>query len=196
MTDLKTGFQEATLSDERDRRDAMLLARIAAGDERALGSLYDAYGAVLYGLAVAITRSADVAETVVADAFGAVWREARSFDPHRRSAFVWISAMVRSLALAARRQAVPVVEPSLPTLSGDSFVGSALASLTGTQRTAVELAYFGGLRIADIATRLGESEAAAGQYLRTAMDALRHALAPASAHTPVADSAPRQVAGS
>jgi RNA polymerase sigma-70 factor (ECF subfamily) len=196
MADPKPGIQSTALPRERDRDDAQLVARIAAGDERALGSLYDAYGAVVYGLAVAITRNQELAESVVADAFAAVWREARAFDPTRRSVFAWVSSMVRALALAARRPATAAIEAGSSLLSDASPVGAALARLTGPQRMAVELAYFGGLPRAEIAIRLGESESTVSTYLRTAMDALRHVLAPEIPGTarPV-DISPRQVAG-
>lgn len=178
MADPKPGNQSMALPRERDRDDAQLVARIAAGDERALGSLYDAYGEVVYGLAVAITRNQELAESVVADAFGAVWREARTFDPTRRSVFAWISSMLRALALAARRRTAVAIEPGMALLADASPVGVAIARLTGPQRAAVELAYFAGLPRAEIADRLGESEVTISMYLRTAMDTLRNALAP------------------
>lgn len=196
MVDPKPGIQSMALPHGRDRDDAQLMARIAAGDERALGSLYDAYGAVVYGLAVAITRNPEMAESVVADAFAAVWQEARAFDPMRRSVFAWISSMVRALALAGQRSMTVQVEPGSSLVSDASPVGVVFARLTGPQRTAVELAYFGGLPRTEIAERLGISEAMVGVYLRTAMDTLRNALAP---EIPGATSTnagnPRQVAG-
>ena len=195
MADPKPGTQSTALPRERDRDDAQLVARIAAGDERALGSLYDAYGAVVYGLAVAITRNQELAESVVADAFAAVWREARAFDPTRRSVFAWISSMVRALALTVRRPTAVAVETEALLLSDATPVGAALSRLTGPQRTAVELAYFSGLPRAEIADRLGESEGTISMYLRTAMDTLRNALAPEIPGTVRSDVTSRQVAG-
>lgn len=195
MADPKPGIQSTALPRERDRDDAQLVARIAAGDERALGSLYDAHGAVVYGLAVAITRNPELAESVVADAFAAVWREARAFDPTRRSVFAWISSMVRALALAARRPTTVAVETGALLHSDASPIGAALSLLTGHQRTAVELAYFSGLQRAEIAARLGESEGTVSMYLRTAMDTLRNALAPEIPGMARSDASTRQVAG-
>ena len=42
-------------TNERSPSDAALIQRIASGDERALGVLYDRYGKIAYGLATAIT---------------------------------------------------------------------------------------------------------------------------------------------
>ena len=190
MADPNAEIEGTLRSHEREHDDAQLVARMVAGDERALGSLYDIYGAVVYGLAVAITRNPSTAESVVADAFGAIWRDAGTFDPERRSVFAWLSSMVRALALAERRASAVTVEPALPPLLESSPVGSALSRLSGPQRVAIELAYFRGLSRTEIARELGESEGAVGAYLRTAMDALRPALHPGTA----AESGPRKVA--
>src|SRR5687768_5772824 len=49
--------------------DAELVARLASGEERALGELYDRHTAVAYGLARAIVRDPADAEEVVAECF-------------------------------------------------------------------------------------------------------------------------------
>ncbi|MGQ0648186.1 MAG: sigma factor-like helix-turn-helix DNA-binding protein [Gemmatimonadaceae bacterium] len=174
---------------DREGDDAQLVARIAAGDERALGSLYDTYGAVVFGLAVAITQNHTSAESVVAEAFATVWRDARSFEPGRRSAFAWLSSLVRTLALADRDARGVKLEQVVTADSPTTPVAAALARLSRPQRAAVELAYFRGLSRRDIAAVLGESEITVGVYLRSGIEALRdveHAPAPQPAHRMVA----------
>lgn len=178
----------------RDHDDTPLVARIAAGDERALGLLYDIYGATVYGLAVAITRSQTLAESVVADAFAAVWRDAREFDPAGRSVFAWLSSKVRVLALAEQRANTVSVEPSLMAAPDESPIGSALARLSAVQRTVIELAYFRGMSRTEISNAVGEPEATVGVYLRTAMETLRHILEPQPAAPVSAGALPRMVA--
>ena len=63
--------------------DRSLIERIASGDERALGDLYDRHGRMTYALAFAIVRERADAEEVVVDAFGQAWRTAPQFDPAR-----------------------------------------------------------------------------------------------------------------
>src|SRR5687767_10645468 len=70
--------------------DAELVARLALGEERALGELYDRHSAVAYGLARAIMRDAADAEEVVADCFAQMWRTAATFDPARGSVAAWV----------------------------------------------------------------------------------------------------------
>lgn len=164
-----------------DDDNARLLARLVAGDERALGSLYDSYGAVVYGLALAITQDPLIAESVVTDAFGDVWRGARSVTQPGESLFAWLSRVVRSRALAHRS---PTGRPSPAHPPAASQLAVALERLAPVERQSVELAYFGGLSRAEIARALGESEVRIAMALRSAMEGLRDLVAiPSSAVT-------------
>jgi RNA polymerase sigma-70 factor (ECF subfamily) len=79
--------------------DAALAARLAAGDERALAALYDAYSARLYALAYRILSTPQDAEEAVLDAFLQAWREAPRFDPARGTLTAWLVLITRSRAL-------------------------------------------------------------------------------------------------
>ena len=54
--------------------DRLLVSRMAEGEGRALGELYDRYGRTVYALALAIVREPADAEEVVVDTFGQAWR--------------------------------------------------------------------------------------------------------------------------
>ncbi len=166
--------------------DARLLARLAAGDERALGTLYDTYGAVVYGLALAITQDTSAAESVVTDAFAAVWREARAVSSPGNSLFGWLSHTVRTLALRQRPAGASPVTTQAPAASR---LAQAIERLTAVERESIELAYFGGMSRAEIARRLGQAEVTISVALRTAMEGLRDVLGPTQ------QPAPRMVAG-
>ena len=79
--------------------DSGLIERMAAGDERALGSLYDRHGAVAYSLAYGILKNAADAEEVMADAFVQAWRTAAGFESSRGSVLAWLITITRSRAL-------------------------------------------------------------------------------------------------
>jgi RNA polymerase sigma-70 factor, ECF subfamily len=147
----------------RAQEDTRLLARIAAGDERALGSLYDAHGSTVYTLALAITSSPDAAEAAVADTFAEVWRSARSLVSREPSPMAWLVRQVRQRALAARPAASPA--PAVPS--------ALLTRVSQPERQALELAWFQGLSRVEIAAALGEPEAVVSGYLRRGMDQLR-----------------------
>ncbi len=88
------------------RDDDDLLAACAEGDEQALGSLYDRYGTVAYGLALRVLRDSALAEDAVQEAFLAVWRQAAKFDRSRGRASTWILTLVHRRAVdLVRRQA-------------------------------------------------------------------------------------------
>ncbi len=171
----------------RPEGDDALVARMATGDQRALATLWDRHGATAYALACTVTAVPSVAEGVVADAFAQLWREAPSFDPHRMSAFVWLTSTVRQRALAARSRdaAVPRVLVHEGRGGAESAVSRALAvgsrTLDGLQARAVELAFFGGMSKRQIASELQLSEHVVAQLLRGAVETLGEALGRAPA---------------
>ena len=154
-----------------------MVAAMASGDETALGSLYDAFGDVAYGLAYAITGAHAQAEAAVASAFADAWRSAGAFDPSRTSVLAWVTSLVRRSALVEtppdRRR-----PDSATTTAAPTPVGRALRALTEPQRRVLELAYYAGLSVPEIAARLGVPESGTRELLRTAMNDLRSALAP------------------
>jgi RNA polymerase sigma-70 factor (ECF subfamily) len=179
------------------------VARIATGDERALGELYDRHGGTVYGLAYAIVRDAADAEEVAADAFAQLWRSAAEYDTSRGSVASWLSTITRSRALdrirARQRRtrtveraatqdvdgfALPLAPVSLAPDRGverseiSRLVSSSLAELPQPQRQVIELAYFGGLSQSEIATQLAEPLGTVKTRMRTGMGKLRDALRP------------------
>ena len=183
--------------------DLEVLARLVAGDERALGVLYDRYGGMAFSLACAMVSDPTDAEEVVADAFAQLWRSASTFDPARGSVVAWISTITRTRALdllrSRRRRArvldeasVMSVEGSGPGLSAGApaadrgaeisearvLVRQSLADLPAPQRTVLELAYFGGLSQSEIAERLNEPLGTVKTRMRAGLEKMRQALKP------------------
>lgn len=157
-----------------------------------LEALYEAYHRQALGLAYRVLDDAAEAEEVVQEAFLAVWRAGGSYDPARGSVRTWLLTLVRNRAIDVirARQRRPVrsldeapdpVDPSdVPTqvsLSVDSAAaGRALEALPPDQRTAVELAFLGGLSHGEIAARLGLPIGTVKGRIRLGLDRLRHAL--------------------
>ncbi len=183
--------------------DRSLIERIASGDERALGDLYDRHGRMTYALAFAIVRERADAEEVVVDAFGQAWRTAPQFDPARGTVAAWLATITRTRALdllrargrraraverAARGDvdglAVPLggvaVAPDreMEQREASGLVRRSLAELPEAQRRVIELAYFGGLTQNEIATELQEPLGTVKTRMRAGMEKLRGSLAP------------------
>jgi RNA polymerase sigma-70 factor, ECF subfamily len=182
--------------------DGELVARAAAGDERAIGQLYDRYGAVLFAVAYRIAGQRADAEEVVLEAFAQAWREAPRFEAGRGSVAGWLTTIARSRALdlvraRSRRDRLtataaadrPGTSPAMGDFRPDPAgaldnderrrqVRQALATLSAPQRQAIELAYFEGLSQSEIAERLQEPLGTVKTRVRLGMQKLRECLRP------------------
>jgi RNA polymerase sigma factor (sigma-70 family) len=154
----------------RERSDEELLEAIAAGDDDALGALYDRFGRLAYGMALRILGDQALAEDAVQEAFLAVWRSADGYRRERAKPATWILTLVHRRAVDLvrredRRRAEPLGEP--PEAVGGAVpeeadlrdrraaVQAALRQLPEDQRQALELAYYGGYTQSELAERLG-----------------------------------------
>jgi RNA polymerase sigma factor (sigma-70 family) len=164
---------ERVMRGAAETSDESLLARVAGGDEAALGELYDRFGRVAYGLALRVLRDERLAEDAVQEAFLGIWRQAASYRADRAKAQTWVLTLVhrRAVDLVRReeRRRADVLEPELEPAEGSSSaaeaaesrdrrvaVQRALAQLPEEQRRPIELAYYGGLTQSELAERLGE----------------------------------------
>ncbi|MEO6446203.1 MAG: sigma-70 family RNA polymerase sigma factor [Gemmatimonadaceae bacterium] len=183
--------------------DREVLSRLMAGDERALGTLFDRFGGMAYALANAMVADSADAEEVVADAFAQIWRSSSTFDAGRGSVVAWVSTIVRTRALdllrSRRRRARVVDEATAMSVEGEApglssgvpapdrgvelqeaqvHVRRALDDLPPAQRVVLELAYFGGLSQSEIAERLAEPLGTVKTRMRAGMEKLRVSLKP------------------
>ena len=162
----------ASPSGHDDAEGTDLLRAIAAGDAEALLTLYDRYSPVLLAVALRVLSDRHEAEEVLQDALTRIWFEAHSFDPERGSAITWLVTVTRNRAIDVVRTRgrrartedsvglVPEVGPATPESEAAEsqrarVVRDALALLSPEQRSALDLAYFGGLSHSEIAEELG-----------------------------------------
>ncbi len=152
--------------------DEALMALIRTQDPDALALLYDRHHRAAFSLAYRIVNDVGQAEDVVQDAFLAVWRHATSYIPARSRPRAWLLTIVHHRAInQLRRRPTPGQmavlddglrdswQPEVWRVAYDNIrqqdIRGALAELPAEQRTAVELAFFGGLSHSEIAERLG-----------------------------------------
>ena len=174
---------------------AILIQRMASGDEVALGHLYDLTLSRVYGLALKITGRRDLAEEVCIETFWQSWREAGRYDAARGQPLAWLMVMTRSRALDALRRLDRVsycAEPeqyleteSCPAGSPldhllederDGALKAALATLTPMQREMVALAFYKDLSHQEISTQTGLPLGTVKSHLKRAQDSLRGVL--------------------
>lgn len=172
--------------------DDRLLARLAGGDQSAVGELYDRYGRQVYSLAFRMLGEAAAAEDVTQEVFVKVWRQAGRFDPERGRAASWILHIAYTTAVDGVRQrarATPgryeELGPDQPDLSSTdpaegaevavmgAQVRAALMRLPAEQRQALELSYFGALSHSEIAGRLAVPLGTVKGRIRLGLEALR-----------------------
>ena len=151
---------------------ATLMGRIAAGDEEALGTLYDKASARIYGLLLRMLRSPDIAAAVTHDVFVEVWRRARQYDPGEGMVFSWIVAIAHQQGMDRLQTAAGATGPGQQAEPGNvsrqidevwavieqrfssARVRAGLKALTYVQRQALLLAYFEGYSQKQIAAHL------------------------------------------
>jgi RNA polymerase sigma-70 factor (ECF subfamily) len=177
-----------------DPADASLLQRMAAGDELALGTLYDRWHQLVHAVVARIVRGRGEIDDVVEEAFWQAWRQASRFDQGRGSVRTWLLTIARSRALdrvrAVKRlheepldgehaevaaQATAESDPGRDAEATERrvVVLAALAELPPEQREALELGYFGGLSQSEIAERTGQPLGTIKTRIRLAMQKLR-----------------------
>lgn len=173
--------------------DAELVQRVADGDRGALAALYDRHGGALLALGQRLLRNRREAEDLLHDVFIEAWRHAADYDAARGSVRSWLLLRLRSRALdrlksvgyaritsfdpeVHEQQLTPDPQPSLAGADA-ALVRDAMAALAPDQRTVLELAYFEGLSLSDISTRLGVPLGTIKSRLARALERLRGELA-------------------
>jgi len=156
--------------------DAELVGRVANGDQAAFAELYDRHCRPAYSLARRVCADPEFAEDVVQEAFLAVWRNPRRFDPDRGGFATWLLTLVHHRAVdavrreaAQRRRTVPGVDevtdrlvPPGPGADVQALLGvvggqvrEALGLLPDEQREVIALAYFGGYTQCEVSALTG-----------------------------------------
>jgi len=178
--------------------DRELVRRMAAGDESALGTLYDRYAPLLHSVARRIVGDDEDAEEVLEEAFWQAWRQAGRYEESRGGLSTWLVMIVRSRAVdrvRARRRVREERWDELPEVAAETggdpavspldaaqldevrrIVGQAVATLPPEQRQTVELAYFRGLSQSEIAEATGQPLGTVKTRARLALQKLREAL--------------------
>jgi RNA polymerase sigma-70 factor (ECF subfamily) len=178
--------------------DGALVRRMAAGDEAALGLLYDRWSPFLHSVARRILTDPDDAEEVLEEAFWQAWRQAGRYQEGRGGVSTWLAMIVRSRALDRVRSRGRVREerwavlpepssaeaydaPAAPDAFAEQseerrLIQAAVAQLPPEQRETVELAYFRGMSQSEIAESLGQPLGTVKTRARLALQKLRESL--------------------
>jgi RNA polymerase sigma-70 factor (ECF subfamily) len=172
--------------------DQHLVSRIAEGDTDAFAAFYDRHVAAVFGLLLKLLGQRNDAEDVLQETFYQVWSRARQYDPARSDPRVWLLLIARSRALDhLRRRRIPAGTPGdgalvcecdpaqlLEQLEAAQGLREALTRLPEEQRSAICLAFYGGLTHEEVARSQAVALGTVKTRIRLGMQRLRRLLCP------------------
>lgn len=175
--------------------DQDLVGLVAQGDRAAFAAFYDRHSPRVYGLILRILGRCSEADDVLQEVFWQVWQKAAQFDAGRGTPLMWVMVLARSRSLdhrrkAGRRKTSPggAVEADSVAVGGEAdsrtlqaeAIGrarTALEKLPLEQKSAIQMAFYGGWTYAEIAERQGEPLGTVKTRIRLGMQKLRDLLA-------------------
>jgi RNA polymerase sigma-70 factor (ECF subfamily) len=150
--------------------DAALVQAIAAGDKAALKVLYLRHRERVYRFVLRLTGLEATADEIVNEVFLEVWRHAGRFNGKSQVA-TWLLAIARFKAISQcrRRSEAPLDDGALAIIEDPAdgpvasvekrqrsdIVQTCLAQLTPIHRDAINLIYYQGRKIEDVAQSTG-----------------------------------------
>jgi RNA polymerase sigma-70 factor (ECF subfamily) len=178
-------------SAEKTISDKELVSQVHAGDQNAMGALYDRYSPLVYAVGLRVLADSAAAEDVLQEVFMQLWRNPPKFDASRGSLGAWLAVIARNRAIDALRKRryesdiediVVSVEPDLASAIDRSRaaknVRDVLNGMHPAQRQALEMAFFEGLTHTEIAAKIGEPLGTIKTRIRAGLLALRKAFKP------------------
>jgi RNA polymerase sigma-70 factor (ECF subfamily) len=172
--------------------ETQLLEQVAGGDERAFRKVFDEHWQNIYGVALMLTKNADLAEDMVQEIFLKIWMKREQLPTiDNFKAFLFVVARNHVFSeLRKKSNEIPFTEqlieyfqetrnnPEKQLLQKESFamVQQAVDSLPQQQRMVYQLSRDGGLTRDEIADKLGISPNTVRNHMAKAMETIRQYL--------------------
>ncbi|MBL7775814.1 MAG: sigma-70 family RNA polymerase sigma factor, partial [Saprospiraceae bacterium] len=151
---------------------------------------YDAYSGALYGIALRIVQTPELAEQVIQDTFVKVWRKSSAYDSSKGRLFTWLANIARNTAIDATRTAhfqqrkKTESTEALVSVPGGSAINpdhiglrETVGRLEEKYRVLVDLLYFQGYTQEEAAEETGVPLGTVKTRLRFAINELRRLFA-------------------
>lgn len=189
--------------------DEALLAGLATGDPELAATFVRRFQHTVFGVAVAVTRDAQLAEDISQQTFERAWRHAQIYDSRRGSVTTWLTTIAHNLAIDAvrARRPEPVAPEDLDALleavtetpeqralvdEASSTLRAAVARLPAEQARALVMAGVYGMTAQQVADREHIPLGTAKTRIRTAMGKLRTTLTSPNPTHPNPASSPKR----
>lgn len=183
---------------ENTKRDINLLRRVSAGDESAIGELYDIYNKYLFTTIYFIVKDEAEAEDILQEAFFLIWDKIGSYDERLGNPISWMTRICRNKSidkLRSRKQSSDINETNETLIidlnedykkSNPEFIASsgeeqkevleALKELDEVQRKLIEFAYYQGFSHSELSSHFNIPLGTVKTKIRSAMMFLRERL--------------------
>ncbi len=164
--------------------DEELAGAMRSGYREALGILYDKYAAVLFGFICRIVESEDAAERALQLVFVKAWSDIKKFDAQQAGMLKWLTGIARIIALqelktieTKKNRAIQTEENFVVNKGYGSVKPKPSDALFGNdeekEKAVLELIYYKGVGVAELAAQLGMEAAEVKSTLRMAVQNLR-----------------------
>jgi RNA polymerase sigma-70 factor (ECF subfamily) len=157
----------------RQRLDETLMKSIAAGSRDAVQVLFQRHSVRVYRFVLRLTGNACLAEDITSEVFLDVWRQAGAFQA-RSQVTTWLLAIAHHKAVSAMRcpvqlQLEKLAAEAIPDPGDDAetamdkedrgrIVRKCLTQLSPAHRAVIELAYYHGKSVEEVAQIVGAPE--------------------------------------
>jgi RNA polymerase sigma-70 factor (ECF subfamily) len=183
---------------ENTKRDINLLRRVSAGDESAIGEIYDLYNKYLFTTIYFILKNEAEAEDVLQEVFFLIWDKIDTYDERLGNPISWMTRISRNKAidkLRAKKQSSDIDETNETLIidlnedykkSNPEFIAvagqeqkevlEAIKELDEVQRQLIEYAYYQGFSHSELSEHFKIPLGTVKTKIRSAMMFLRERL--------------------
>jgi len=183
---------------ENTKRDINLLRRVSAGDESAVGEIYDLYNKYLFTTIYFILKNEAEAEDVLQEVFFLIWDKIDTYDERLGNPISWMTRISRNKAidkLRAKKQSSDIDDTNETLIidlnedykkSNPEFIAAAgqeqkevleaIKELDEVQRKLIEYAYYQGFSHSELSEHFKIPLGTVKTKIRSAMMFLRERL--------------------
>jgi DNA-directed RNA polymerase specialized sigma24 family protein len=163
-----------SLKTERPYSDPEFIALLKQQDMQAYDYLFEKYAGALHGLISQILPGPDHVAAVLEESFRKIAESIDNYDPSKYRLFTWMMQLTRETALQKlRSENIRISSASLTTGNPGTGIGQITMELDEEQQQLIEMSYFKGYSVEDVAKHLNIPPETAKTKIKAALLKLR-----------------------